>query len=574
MVPGNDDLSIGSRIRALKVFDHNIGKKAETRHVRYRGGAPATRSQRFALYREEHPMNSRKGAVAAGHPVTANAAAEILADGGNAFDAALAALFASCVAEPVLASLGGGGFLLTAQPQSPPLLYDFFTQTPRCKRPADEVDFFPIIADFGTVQQEFHIGLGSIATPGIIKGAFQINRELGHMPMREIIRPACEAARNGVTVNALQRYINELIAPILESTPAALALHATEAQPDRFAASGETVRHREMADSFEALASEGDALFYQGEMGRLLTDHCRQHGGYLTSDDLEHYRVEKREPLVLSYHDARLFTNPAPSVGGTLIAFTLALLEREALGNEQAGAIPHLLKIGRAQQLTQQLRRDARIDENVSDTISREILTTGYLESYRQTMARHSTCYRGTTQISVADAAGNIASMTLSNGEGCGFVLPGTGIMLNNMLGEEDINPHGFHLWPEDRRIASMMSPTLMTTGRGDFIATGSGGSNRIRSAILQVLVNLVDFRMGIGEAVEFPRLHLEGETLNLEHETNDAERVEFEKHFSEVHFWPEKNLFFGGAHTVMRSREGVLSGCGDSRRGGVSVAV
>ena len=519
-------------------------------------------------------MSLRRGVVAAGHPVTANAAAEILADGGNAFDAALAALFASGVAEPVLASLGGGGFLLSAQPHGAPLLYDFFTQTPRRKRPPESVDFFPIIADFGTVQQEFHIGLGSIATPGIIKGAFQINRELGRMPMREIIRPACEAARTGVTVNALQHYINELIAPILESTPAALALHATEAHPDRFAASGETVHHKAMAESFEALASEGDALFYLGEMGRLLTDQCQQHGGYLSRDDLAHYRVEKRPPLALGYHDAKLFTNPAPSVGGTLIAFTLALLEREALGGERAGALPHLLKIGRAQQLTQQLRRSARIDENLTEGVSRKILTSGYLESYRQTMARHSACSRGTTQISVADAAGNIASMTLSNGEGCGFVLPGTGIMLNNMLGEEDINPHGFHQWPEDRRIASMMSPTLMTTARGDFIATGSGGSNRIRSAILQVLVNLVDFGMSIADAVEFPRLHLEGETLNLEHAANDEERLEFGKHFSEVHFWPEKNLFFGGAHTVMRNSKGIVSGCGDSRRGGVSVTV
>ena len=519
-------------------------------------------------------MRSHKGVVAAGHANTANAAAQILAAGGNAFDAALAALFASCVAEPVLSSLGGGGFLLAAEGGSKPVLYDFFTQTPLHKRRSDEIDFYPIIADFGTVQQEFHIGMGSIATPGAIKGAFTINRELGRMPMREIIQPACEAARNGVTLNALQHYISELVAPILQSTPAALALHATLERPDRFADSGETIHQSAMADSFEALASEGEALFYRGEMGRLLTDQCRQHGGHITTEDLAAYRVQKRPPLALQYHDAQLFTNPAPSVGGTLIAFTLALLEHERVGEERAGSIPHLMKIGRAQQLTQQLRRKERIDENLTDAVSREILERGYLERYRQIMAEHAHCYRGTTQISIADAVGNVASMTLSNGEGSGFVLPGTGIMINNMLGEEDINPHGFHHWPENRRIASMMAPTLMATGGGDFIATGSGGSNRIRSAILQVLVNLIDFGMNIEQAVESPRLHYEGGTLNLEHQASDIERDEFGRQFSEVHFWPQKNLFFGGAHTVMRDHTGVLSGCGDSRRGGVSIEV
>jgi gamma-glutamyltranspeptidase/glutathione hydrolase len=174
----------------------------------------------------------------------------------------------------------------------------------------------------------------------------------------------------------------------------------------------------------------------------------------------------------------------------------------------------------------------------------------------------------------VADVEGNLASMTLSNGEGSGYVLPGTGIMLNNMLGEEDINPFGFHQWPENRRISSMMSPTLMLTGSGDSIVTGSGGSNRIRSAILQVLINLIDFGMDIEKAVEYPRLHLEQESLNLEHQITDSDAEKLRDYFLEIVRWPNKNLFFGGAHTVLRSASGKLSGKGDSRRGGVCIKV
>lgn len=519
-------------------------------------------------------MRKSRGVVAAGHEVTAFAAAEILKAGGNAFDAALAALFASCVAEPVLASLGGGGFLLAGKRDAQVTLYDFFAQTPFRKRNSEETDFYPIIADFGTVQQEFHIGMGSIATPGMIKGLFAIHRELCSMPMQVIIQPACEAARSGVSVNSLQRYISKLVSPILQSTPDAMALHATSEAPDRFAECGEKVHRQDMADSFELLAAEGEEIFYQGEIGKALIESCLQRGGYLRQRDLTGYRVEKRRPLVLNYHHAQLLTNPAPSVGGTLIAFTLALLEQENLLIEKPGSFMHLLKIARAQQLTQQLRLEKGIDQNLNDETSREVLAESYLESYRKILSQHTTCYRGTTQISVADAMGNLASMTLSNGEGSGYVLSGTGIMLNNMLGEEDINPYGFHLWPENRRIASMMAPTIMQSGNGQSIVTGSGGSNRIRSAILQVLINLIDFGMDIETAVESPRLHLEHEILNLEHTITELDQEKLNACFSEIKLWPDKNLFFGGAHTVMRSANGELSGKGDSRRGGVCVDV
>jgi gamma-glutamyltranspeptidase/glutathione hydrolase len=165
-----------------------------------------------------------------------------------------------------------------------------------------------------------------------------------------------------------------------------------------------------------------------------------------------------------------------------------------------------------------------------------------------------------------------MASMTLSNGEGSGYVLPETGIMLNNMLGEEDLNPFGFHQWPTNKRIASMMAPTIALMPNGGRIATGSGGSNRIRSAILQVLINLIDFDKNVTEAVEDARIHFENGLLNLEagipDETVSSLTAEFQKH----HLWSEKNLFFGGAHTVARDSKGVFFGKGDSRRGGVCI--
>jgi gamma-glutamyltranspeptidase/glutathione hydrolase len=518
-------------------------------------------------------MGRTRGAVAAGHQITAEAAAEILKEGGNAFDATLAALFASCVAEPVLASLGGGGFLLARSAQGTPILYDFFTQTPRRKQPLREVDFHPIVADFGAAQQEFHIGIGSIATPGLVKGIFQIHSDLCRLPLSTIIQPACDAARNGVSINELQHYISDVISPIIKSSPGALLLHAELGTPDRIAGPGKIVHHREMADTFEQLAKEGAALFYLGDIGQTLVRVCGESGGYLRGEDLELYTVEKRSPLELDYHGYHLFANPPPSVGGTLIAFSLALLETENLKGFVPGGYEHLIRIAQAQKLTQQLRHAYGVDRNLAPDTSHEILGEKYINSYRDTLRKHLEFPRGTTQISVVDAEGNMASMTVSNGEGSGYVIPGTGIMMNNMLGEEDINPHGFHQWPVDRRIASMMSPTLVLSDNGPSIATGSGGSNRIRSAVLQVLVNLLDFDLDMGEAVERPRIHFESGLLNLESGPSQTTIEQLLKAFPEHKLWPEKNLFFGGAHTVIFSRGG-LNGKGDSRRGGVYISV
>lgn len=519
-------------------------------------------------------MSKQRGIIAAGHEITAKAASEILLEGGNAFDAALAALFASCVAEPVLASLGGGGFLLAHHQGTSPLLYDFFVQTPLSKPQEKDIDLFPIIADFGTAQQEFHIGMGSIATPGAVKGLFAIHRDLCKLPLEVIISPACDAARRGIRINAFQHYISDIVSPIIKSSDAALQLHTSKESPGKIAKKNDIVFQNAMADTFEALAAEGEGLFYHGEMGRTLIRACHEQGGCLTAEDFAAYDVIRRTPLALNYHDAHLFTNPAPSVGGTLIAFTLALLEPENLGQFSPNSIEHLERIGRAMMLAQQLRKTSKIDVSLDESRSREILNDRHLLSYHKIMHNHPGFSRGTTQISIADNEGNVASMTLSNGEGSGYVIPDTGIMINNMLGEEDINPHGFHQWPENKRIASMMSPTLISAVNGAAMAIGSGGSNRIRSAILQVLINLLDFGMDIEQAVEQPRLHYESDLLNIESGPANKVIEQLEIEFANHRLWPDKNLFFGGAHSVMRDRRGNFSGKGDSRRGGVCLRI
>jgi gamma-glutamyltranspeptidase/glutathione hydrolase len=508
-----------------------------------------------------------RGIVAAGHYETVKAGCEILREGGNAFDAVVAAMLAACVVEPVLASLGGGGFLTARAAESPALVYDFFAQTPQQKPDEAQIHFYPIEADFGTTSQTFHIGMGSIATPGFIKGLYAIHRNHCLLPLRTLFQPAIELARNGVIINPFQCLISTIVAPILRATPQAFELNASPQNPESLITEGEIHRSPVLADFLDALVHEGERLFYQGEAGRKLIDDCLDQGGLLRMKDLRDYQVEIRPPLDFTYRKAQLMTNPLPSLGGTLIAFSLGLLASHKTDRQLPGSEQHLRRLAHTMRLTQTVRSDHQqsMERILNPEISRDFI---------ERLNSGGVSTRGTTQISVADTQGNLASMTLSNGEGSGYVIPGTGIMMNNMLGEEDLNPSGFHRWPLNRRLASMMAPTLIQTDDGGSIVLGSGGSNRIRSAILQVIVNRLDYRMPLGQAVSFPRIHFENELLSLEPGIEERVARALEDEFPKQQHWRDKNLFFGGTHCVMLDNKGNPSGIGDERRGGVSQSV
>lgn len=510
-------------------------------------------------------MNN-KGVVAAGHPETTKAAEEVLRDGGNAFDAVIAAHFTACVAEPVLCSLGGGGFMVASKEGGKPVAYDFFTQTPLSKRPTDEIDFYPIQADFGTAQQEFHIGLGSISTPGSVAGLFRIHKDLGSLPISRLIEPAINLAKQGLLLNDFQAYIFSIVAPIYLSTDSARKVFADPQDTAKLVSSGQHLIQEDHADFMDALAHEGEELFYRGEISANIDKLSHEGGGHITREDLESYKVVKRKPLQLGYRDAKVFINPPPSAGGLLIAFALDLLKQIDMRDYRFGSYDHLRLLGDVMSLTNEARIQQQISGKQEDT--QKLLNPEFLQLYRDEITNRSKAYRGTTHISVIDSRGNVASMTLSNGEGCGTIVPGTGVMLNNMLGEEDLNPDGFHQWQTNQRMSSMMSPAIMMFDDGREIAIGSGGSNRIRSAILQVISNLIDHQMDVAAAVEAPRIHLEGSHLSVEGGFNQSEIERLIKHYPDNNVWNDLNLFFGGAHTVAAHKNDFY-GCGDPRRGG-----
>jgi gamma-glutamyltranspeptidase/glutathione hydrolase len=518
-----------------------------------------------------------QGAIAAGHPKTAAAGLEMFQIGGNAFDAVVAAVMASFVAEPTLTSLGGGGFLLAHTPTGQNLLFDFFTQTPQQKRALSEVDFYPVQVNFGSVLQEFHVGLGSIAVPGMIAGLLHVHQKLGQLPLAVVAEPAIHLAKTGVEVSQFQAYCCNILQPILMGSPAAQQIFAPEGvlpQP------GSTFVLPELAETLSYLVSEGARGFYQGEIAQRLVKDCQEQGGYLTLADLKQYRVIERQPFSMTYRGRTVLTNPPPSSGGALIAFALALLESVDFTDLRFGSAEHIRLLARVMQLTNVARRDGYDAHLYSPNVAEDFLAPAHLAAYRQQLAERGGMTGGvnkwgsTTHVSAIDHEGNAASVTTSSGEGSTYIIPGTGIMMNNMLGEADLHPQGFHQWQEDVRISSMMAPTMILNHHQPEIVLGSGGANRIRTAILQVISNLIDFGLSVESAVRSPRVHWEDEVFNLEpgFEFHPLDPTQFPFN-GRLERWQQQNMFFGGVHAVTRSAAGEFAGAGDLRRWG-AVAV
>jgi len=515
----------------------------------------------------------RHGCVAAGHAATAEAGAEILRQGGNAVDAAIAAITTSFVAEPVLTAAGGGGFMLIAAPHQSPLLLDGFARMPGGSPSPASLKAIPI--DFGDHVQTFHIGRASVATPSLPAMLFEAHRRFGRLPLKEAMAPGLDAIRNGIRLNALQASFIRLLEPILTSDPECTALHAPNG---RLLAEGESFRNPDLANTLEMLAIDGMDEFYRGDLARAIVAAVAPEG-LLRMQDMEQVQVQPRTPLLTRMFDGEFLTNPPPSSGGLLIAFALKLLEQlrphldipaHCWPVAVAGVLREASRL-RTRGFDQRIHDEDPSAEFLSKPHIRELALKlaagqGKADATPEPMNRHGS----TTQISILDADGMAVSMTTSNGEGSGIVVPGTGIHLNNMLGEEDINPLGFHALPPGTTLSSMMAPSIFRHHGLPRLILGSGGSNRLRGAIAQVLVRRLLLGESIEQAVHAPRLHNEGDVLDVEPGlVDDTMRDMLIADGWRLREWSRSSVYFGGVHAIAVSDQGEISAAADPRRGG-----
>jgi len=487
-----------------------------------------------------------KGAVAAGHALTAEAGARVLAAGGNAVDACVAAAFVSWVAEAPLTGAGGGGFMLVHSARDcSTRVFDFFVAVPgagrrREARPMETID----VVFEGSETQIFRIGEASVAVPGTALGLEAAHRAYGSLPWRELLAGAAELARRGFELTPAQAYLHRILDVILRHRPESRAIFGGE----KPLLEGELLVQRDLADTIERVGDVGAAELYTGETGRAIAAHVERSGGLVTAEDLAAYRVVRRRPVATWYRGHVFRSNPPPSAGGLLIAYGLERLEGSDAPAGSAEAMAAVAEAMRAQAATR--------DGGFARALYRGGLTKRLLS--------------GTTHISVIDGNGDAASLSCSLGSGSGVVVPGTGIHLNNMLGEVGLSGST----RIGARMSSMMAPSVLEREGRVRVVVGSAGSLRLYGAIMQVVTNAVGHGLRIGDAVSAPRVHLDGELLHCEGGSDPAELDRLEEVGWELVRWQKRNLYFGGVAAVEILDDGTLAAAGDPRRGGAGVVV
>ena len=518
---------------------------------------------------ETDPMKLSKGVVAAGDVQSAEAGAQLLSEGGNAADAAVGAGLAAFVCEIALCGPLGGGVAVSQFSDASPVAWDFFARVPGLGHQMDDgLEFGKAVIDFGVTQQSFQVGRGAASLGLALPGLLALHRSHGRLPLAQVVEPAVRLGRRGYAVGEQMSYILSLIQPIFKWTEASHTLCFPTGNPP-------PVRSRltnpKLADFFECLGR--DPLLVNDLYDQFAKEFGPKQGGLITAKDIADLSIRRRSPIQFGWRDWQISSMPPPSSGGVLIGVGARFLDgmRDTHAFSGGEYFEHLAQV-QCQLLG---LRKADFDERVEDpSFVDYLLRRAPLSELKSMSQSHMTdnFLGSTTQISAMDAAGDVVSMTLTNGEGCGCALSDYGIQVNNLLGEEDINPKGFHQAPAGSHMQTMMAPTIGTSPNHR-VALGSGGSNRLRNAILGTLLNLIEYEQSLDLAVHQPRIHIdrcvEGIVVNIEDEklpTNLKENLE--ARFDKVTVFPSFNMFFGGVHAVEK-KGSELGGVGDKRRGG-----
>jgi gamma-glutamyltranspeptidase / glutathione hydrolase len=454
-------------------------------------------------------------AVAAGHPVTADAGAGILRAGGNAADAAVAATLASCVAETVMTGLLGGGhgiYFDAATGRARNL--DFFVAVPGLGAEPREVALLELDVPFGTELVHYAVGIGSCGVPGVPAGLHALWNDYGTLPWPRLVEPALELARGAVPMPAAHASCLRMLEPVMTMNEGAEIYSPGGSLLDE----GDLLRQPGLVPALESLAEDGPRGAYEGTIGRELLDLMAERGGLVTADDLTTYEARWTDPVEIEFRGYGLRTRSGLSQFPAAVA---RLAELRGLAEPERA----LALVG------------ALLDEPAGQI--------------------------GTTNVSVIDDEGNACVLTTSLGLGSGDFLPGLDLHLNSMLGEADLFTEG--LEPGDR-MASMMAPTLALDGDAVVLAAGAAGGTRLRSALLGVVAGILDEGLEPQDAVDRSRVHPAGTVVHLEPVLGPETTAALESAGFDVRIWESRHHYFGGVSVVTRD-----SAAGDPRRNGAA---
>jgi len=491
-----------------------------------------------------HPERGQRGMVASEQRLASQVGVDILAQGGNAIDAAVGLGFALAVVLPNAGNLGGGGFMLVQTAQATkPVALDFREVAPASASRDMYLDPQDRVIAGKSTQSPFAVGV-----PGSVAGLVRALQDYGTLSLEQVIAPAIQLAENGFIVSAVLAEQFSLQRTHLGRWPGTREIFFKHKDPSKTTCvlsecpldalttyrAGERLIQKDLANTLRLIAQQGAAGFYQGTVAQKIVAELNLDGQALSLKDLQDYRVVQREAVHGTYRGFDVYSMPAPSSGGVHLIQMLNLLERYPLAQYGAGSAQVLHLIAESARLAYADRAEHLGDPDfvkvpqtgltskkyaneLAGKIKPDRATPSVMVKPGQPQAFESD---QTTHFSVMDAAGNVVSCTytLNLNFGSGIVARGTGVLLNNEMDDFSIKPgvpNAFGLIGGDanaiapgKRPLSSMTPVIVSGPEGPMLATGSPGGARIITTVLQNLINIIDFKMNIAEAIAAPRMH------------------------------------------------------------------
>ncbi len=513
-----------------------------------------------------HTPAAARVAVAAPNALAAQAGTRIGAEGGGAVDAALAAMMVTLVSEPGIVSFGGGAFVTVAGPGQPAVTVDGYVEMPGRGLPPEAFGrgTRDVVTEYGGYTA-MTVGHGSVATPGVLAACEEAHRRFGRVPWRLVLEPAIEVARQGFPLGRANDYYFGYMREALfgHDPDIVAALHHPDGSPLR---AGDMMHIPHLADFLERVAEEGAAALHRGDVARALARDMAEHGGLVTERDLAEFTPDVRPAIGVDVGAWRLATNPPPAIGGPVLAAMLLLLDGRPLGKWEDDDLEHLVNVMRAVLE----HRAAELDVSTDRAVAGQHLLDTVLAGGQSWLG----VAPSTAHVSVVDADGGACAMTASAGYGSGTTVPGTGIWLNNCLGEHELNRGGLHSLAPGERLASNMAPTVGQRADGATLAIGSPGADRITSALTQVLASFAHGGYDLQSAIDRPRLH-------VSRTAHGAEVIQHEEDLEIPPLSPHVDLprqshhplsmYFGGVGAALRGADGTLLAAADPRRAGAT---
>ncbi len=485
---------------------------------------------------EKAAAQGRDGMVVTNHPLASAAGTEMLAAGGNAVDAAVAALFTLTVVEPMMVGILGGGIAHIRMRDGAHVVLDGLSCAPLAATP----DMFRPVSDSPSryMEVEGHeneFGPRAVATPGSLRGWCDALERFGTLPLSDVMEPAIRHARRGFAVTP---YLSACIAEAADDLARDPEMKRLLLPGGKAVAAGERLVMADYAATLEAIAENGPEYFYSGPLGAKIVDHMAAAGGLISREDLASVRTIEREPVEGNYRGHQIFGPPPPSAGGVHVVQMLNILEEFDLAGAGFGSHDTMHLLGEALKIAFADRAAATADPAFIHVPVEQLISKSYADERRMginmsatrswTAGVSSKESANTTHVSVADREGNIVSSTQTiNGLfGARFMIPGTGIIPNNYMCLFDPHPgHALSVAP-GKRVTTSMAPTIVLRGGMPAFVLGLPGGLRIFGSAMQALVNLIEHGMTLQEAVEAPRLWTQGQEIEIENGYGDSDAL------------------------------------------------